>query len=89
MPSATNVKTSILPAVVVTVGVPVLFHFTLDQVTAPLPVDAAWRTSKINDLPAVAVGIVTVHVVDAVSVNVCIVPLARFGEAVVVTVPIL
>lgn len=82
-------KISILPAVAVTVGVPAVPHFTVDHVIAPLPVDAAWRTSKRNDLPAVAVGIVTVQVVDAVSVNVCTVPFESVGEAVVVTVPIL
>lgn len=82
-------KRSILPAVVVTVGVPPEFHFTEDQVIAPFPVDAAWRTSKIKDLPAVAVGIVTVHVVEAVSVNVCTVPFESVGEAVVDTVPML
>ena len=43
---------------------------------------------RINDLPAVAVGIVNVQAVDAVRVAVCTVPLVKAMVFVVVTVPI-
>ena len=87
VPSATNVKMSILPAVAVTVGVPPLFHFTLVNVAVPLPVVAACFRSKMNDFPAVAVGIVNVQAVEAVSVAVSTVPAAMLSVDVVVTVP--
>ena len=61
---------SIFPAVAVIVGAPEEFHFTPVNVAVPLPVDAACLSNKTNDLPAVAVGIVKVLAVDAVSVAV-------------------
>ena len=61
---------SILPAVAVIVGAPAVGHFTLVKVAVPLPVAAACFRSRMNDLPAVAVGIVKVQAVEAVSVAV-------------------
>ena len=61
---------SILPAVAVIVGAPAVPHFTPVNVAVPLPVDAACLSSSTKDLPAVAVGIVNVHAVEAVSVAV-------------------
>jgi hypothetical protein len=70
VPSAINVKMSIFPAVAVTVGVPAELYLTPVNVAVPLPVDAACFNNKINDLPAVAVGIVKVQAVEAVRVAV-------------------
>jgi len=61
---------SIFPAVDVTVGVPEIPYFTPVNVAVPPPVDAACFNNKINDLPAVAVGIVKVQAVEAVKVAV-------------------
>jgi len=66
VPSAMNDNISILPAVAVIVGAPALPHLTLVNV-AVVGV-AACLSSITNDLPAVAVGIVKVHGVDAVNV---------------------
>jgi hypothetical protein len=70
VPSATKDRMSIFPAVAVIVGVPAALHFTPVKVAVPLPVDAACFNNKINDLPAVAVGIVKVQAVEAVKVAV-------------------
>jgi hypothetical protein len=70
VPSDTNEKISIFPAVVVTTGADAEFHLTLVKVAVPPPVEAACLSNKINDLPAVAVGIVNVQAVDAVKVAV-------------------
>ena len=88
VPSAIKVRMSILPAVAVIVGAPAAPHLTLVNVAVPLPVDAACLSSKTNDLPAVAVGMVNVHAVEAVKVAVCTVPLVRLRVLAVVTVPI-
>jgi hypothetical protein len=59
VPSATKVRISQRLAVVVIVGAVLLGHFTLVNVPVndPAPVDKI----RINDLPAVAVGIVNVQ----------------------------
>lgn len=79
---------SILPAVAVIVGAPAVPHFTFVNVAVPFPVDAACLSSKIKDLPAVAVGIVNVHAVEAVRVAVWNEPFAKLSVFDVVTVPI-
>ena len=83
VPSATNVKMSILPTVAVMVGAPLLFHFTPVNVAVVAVPDAGCLSSKINDLPAVAVGMVNVHAVALVSVAVSTVPavIARVADA--------
>jgi hypothetical protein len=78
---------SILPAVAVIVGAPELFHFTLVNVAVPLPVVAACFRRRMNDLPAVAVGMVNTQAVEAVRVAVSTVPAAMLSVDVVVTVP--
>ena len=88
VPSETKVRISILPAVAVIVGAPAVGHFTLVNVAVPLPVVAACFRSRMNDLPAVAVGIVNVQAVEAVRVAVWTVPLVRLIVFDVVTVPI-
>ena len=62
-----------LLAVVVSVGAVALGHFTLVNVPANDP--APELTIRMNDLPAVAVGMVNVQL--PVMVTVCTVPLAR------------
>jgi hypothetical protein len=88
VPSATNERMSIEPAVAVIVGAPAVGHLTPVKVAVPFPVDAACLSNRMNDLPAVAVGIVNVQAVEAVSVAVCTVPLVREMVLDVVTVPI-
>ena len=88
VPSAINVRISILPAVAVIVGAPAVPHFTLVNVAVPLPVDAACFSNRTKLLPATLAGIVNVQAVDAVRVAVCTVPLVRAIVLVVVTVPI-
>ena len=87
VPSATNVKMSIFPAAAVMVGAPAELHLTLVNVAVPLPVVAACLRSRIKLLPAVAVGIVNTHAVDAVSVAVWTVPLFKANVFVATTVP--
>jgi hypothetical protein len=74
---------SILPTVAVMVGAPDEFHFTLVNVAVVAVPDAGCLSSKMNDLPAVAVGMVNVHAVAEVSVAVSTVPavIARVAEA--------
>ena len=88
VPSATNVKMSILPTVAVMVGAPEEFHFTLVNVAVVAVPDAGCLSSKMNDLPAVAVGIVNVHAVALVSVAVSTVPAVIARVAVDPTVPL-
>jgi hypothetical protein len=88
VPSDTNEKMSIRAAVEVIIGATIEFHLTLVKVAVPPPVVAACLSNKINDLPAVAVGIVNVQAVDAVNVAVCTVPLVNDKVFEVVTVPI-
>ena len=88
VPSATKDNISILPAVAVIVGAPATLNFTPVNVAVPLPVAAACFNHSINDLPAVAVGIVNVQAVEAVNVAVCTVPLVNDNVLDVVTVPI-
>ena len=70
VPLATKVRISIAPAVAVIVGAVPPGNFTDVKTAVPLPVVAAWVTISMNDLPAVAVGIVNVQAVDAVNVTV-------------------
>ena len=60
-------------AVAVIVGAVPPAYLTPVKVAVVMPV-AAWVRTKINDLPAVAVGIVKVHGVEAVNVAVWTVP---------------
>ena len=83
MPSATNVRMSILPTVAVMVGAPEALNFTPVNVAVVAVPDAGCLSSKMNDLPAVAVGMVNVHAVAEVSVAVSTVPavIARVADA--------
>lgn len=83
VPSATNVRMSILPTVAVMVGAPEELNFTPVNVAVVAVPDAGCLSSKMNDLPAVAVGIVNVHAVAEVSVAVSTVPavIARVADA--------
>ena len=73
-------------AVAVIVGAVPPGHFTLVKVAVVMPV-AACVNFKMNDLPAVAVGIVNVQGVDAVSVAVNTVPVVKANVLVDPTVP--
>ena len=73
-PSATNVKISIRFAVAVIVGAVLPTNLTLVNVAVLVP--APVFKNKINDLPAVLLGIVNVHV--AFKLAVMIVLLAMF-----------
>ena len=83
VPSDTKVRMSILPTVAVMVGAPEALNFTPVNVAVVAVPDAGCLSSKMNDLPAVAVGIVNVHAVAEVSVAVSTVPavIARVAEA--------
>lgn len=83
VPSATNVRMSILPTVAVMVGAPEALNFTPVNVAVVAVPDAGCLSSKMNDLPAVAVGMVNVHAVAEVSVAVSTVPavIARVADA--------
>ena len=84
VPSAKNVRMSHLLAVVVSVGAPLLGHFTLVKV--PVKPPAPLLTINTNDLPAVAVGIVNVQL--PVIVTVCTVPLVSDKVWAVLELPI-
>ena len=73
-------------AVAVIVGAVPPGHFTLVKVAVVMPV-AACVNFRMNDLPAVAVGMVNVQGVDAVSVAVKNVPVANDNVEVDPTVP--
>ena len=88
VPSATNVRMSILPTVAVMVGAPEALNFTPVNVAVVAVPDAGCLSSKMNDLPAVAVGIVNVHAVAEVSVAVSTVPAVIARVAVDPTVPL-
>ena len=88
MPSAINVRISILPAVAVMVGAPAVPHLTEVKEAVPLPVAAACFNNSTKDLPAVAVGMVNVQAVDAVNVAVWTVPFVSAKVDELVTVPI-
>ena len=83
VPSDTKVRMSILPTVAVMVGAPEALNFTPVNVAVVAVPDAGCLSSKMNDLPAVAVGMVNVHAVAEVSVAVSTVPavIARVAEA--------
>ena len=65
------------------VGAPEELNFTPVNVAVVAVPDAGCLSSKMNDLPAVAVGMVNVHAVAEVSVAVSTVPavIARVAEA--------
>ena len=63
-----------LPTVAVIVGAPAVPHLTLVKVAVVAVPDAGCLSSKVNDLPAVAVGMVNVQAVADVSVAVNTVP---------------
>ena len=75
-PLATKLMMSTADAVAVIVGAVPPGHFTLVNVAVVMPEDACVRI-KMNDLPAVAVGMVNVQGVDAVNVAVNTVPVAN------------
>jgi hypothetical protein len=83
VPSAKNEKMSCLLAVAVIVGAVPDGHFTVVHVTVLLPVASCLRRI-INDLPAVAVGMVIVAL--PVSVSTWKVP---FTKLIVIAVPVL
>lgn len=86
VPSATKLKMSTADAVAVIVGAVPPGHFTLVKVAVVMP-DAACVNFRMNDLPAVAVGMVNVQGVDAVSVAVNTVPVVKTNVLVAPTVP--
>ena len=86
VPSATKLKMSTADAVAVIVGAVPPGHFTPVNVAVVMPDDACINF-RINDLPAVAVGIVNVQGVDAVSVAVNTVPVVKANVLVAPTVP--
>ena len=88
VPSDTNVRMSILPTVAVMVGAPEALNFTPVNVAVVAVPDAGCLSSKMNDLPAVAVGMVNVHAVAEVSVAVSTVPAVIARVAVDPTVPL-
>jgi hypothetical protein len=88
VPSDTKLRMSMRPAVDVTVGAVPPDHLTPVNVAVPAPVVVACLSRRMKDLPAVAVGIVNVHAVEAVSVAVCTVPEVNAMVFVDVTVPI-
>jgi hypothetical protein len=73
-------------AVAVIVGAVPPGHFTPVNVAVVMPDDACINF-KMNDLPAVAVGMVNVQGVDAVNVAVNTVPVVRTNVLVEPTVP--
>ena len=83
VPSDTKVRMSILPTAAVMVGAPEELNFTPVNVAVVAVPDAGCLSSKMNDLPAVAVGMVNVHAVAEVSVAVSTVPavIARVADA--------
>ena len=88
VPSAINARMSNLPTVAVMVGAPIDPHLTPVNVAVVAVPDAGCLSSKVNDLPAVAVGIVNVQAVADVSVAVKIVPAVIAKVADAPTVPL-
>ena len=88
VPSATKAIMSNLPSVAVIVGAPLEFHLTLVKVAVVAEPEAGCLSNKVNDLPAVAVGIVNVQGVAEVKVAVKIVPAVIANVAVAPTVPL-
>ena len=79
---------SSLPTVAVMVGAPLEFHLTPVKVAVVAVPDAGCLSNKVNDLPAVAVGIVNVQAVADVNVAVNTVPAVIARVAVEPTVPL-
>ena len=73
-------------AVAVIVGAVPPANLTPVKVAVVIPV-AAWVSLRINDVPAVAVGIVNVHGVEAVNVAVWTVPVVIVKVCAAPTVP--
>ena len=86
VPLATNVRISTAEAVAVIVGAVPPGNFTEVNVAVVMP-EAACVKIRMNDLPAVAVGIVNVQGVDAVRVAVRTVPLVNARVEAAPTVP--
>ena len=86
VPSDTKLRISTADAVAVIVGAVPPGHLTLVNVAVVMPDDACVNL-RINDLPAVAVGIVNVQGVDAVNVAVSTVPVVNANVLVDPTVP--
>ena len=85
-PLATKLKMSTADAVAVMVGAVPAGHLTPVNVAVVIPVAACVRI-RMNDLPAVAVGIVNVQGVDAVRVAVSTVPFVNANVLDAPTVP--
>jgi hypothetical protein len=77
-----------LPTVAVMVGAPAVPHLTLVKVAVVAEPEAGCLSNKVNDLPAVAVGIVNVQGVAEVKVAVKIVPAVIAKVADAPTVPL-
>ena len=77
-----------LPNVAVITGAPAEPHLTLVKVAVVAVPDAGCLSSKVNDLPAVAVGIVNVQAVADVNVAVNTVPAVIAKVADAPTVPL-
>lgn len=88
VPSATKAIMSSLPSVAVIVGAPPEFHLTPVKVAVVAVPDAGCLSNKVNDLPAVAVGIVNVQAVAEVNVAVNTVPAVIANVADAPTVPL-
>ncbi len=88
VPSAINARMSNLPSVAVMVGAPIEPHLTPVNVAVVAEPDAGCLSNKVNDLPAVAVGIVNVQAVADVNVAVKIVPAVIAKVADAPTVPL-
>ena len=88
VPSAINARISNLPTVAVMVGAPIEPHLTPVKVAVVAVPDAGCLSNKVNDLPAVAVGIVNVQAVAEVKVAVNTVPAVIAKVADAPTVPL-
>ena len=86
VPLETKLKISTADAVAVMVGAVPPGYFTPVNVAVVMPVAACVRI-KMNDLPAVAVGMVNVQGVDAVNVAVNTVPVVKVRVLDAPTVP--
>ena len=88
VPSAINARMSKRPSVAVIVGAPIEPHLTPVKVAVVGVPDAGCLSNKVNDLPAVAVGMVNVQAVADVNVAVKIVPAVIAKVADAPTVPL-
>ena len=88
VPSAINARMSNLPTVAVMVGAPIDPHLTPVNVAVVAVPESGCFSNKVNDLPAVAGGIVNVQAVADVKVAVKIVPAVIANVADAPTVPL-